>query len=263
MGCDIHLFIEKKDEGGKWQVFDYKAEFANGTYDDGSRKLDYEGLFDSPFYAGRNYNLFAILADVRNGSGFAGCDTGDGFNPIAAPKGLPEDVTPEVKAESDGWDIDGHSHSYFTVAELKAYNWQQTTKHRGWVDAWNFEVWRREGKPNGWSGGISGSSIEHVSNQFLARLIDSGDIQWEGEEPTKTSWEGRSYSTPLGRSMAKVGFPTGTLGADIAKGQKYYTLVEWEETYAESAEHFLNKTLPALEELGSADDVRIVFWFDN
>src|SRR5215469_11787636 len=34
-------------------------------------------------YGWRNYDLFAILAGVRNGSGFGGCDTGDPVVPIA------------------------------------------------------------------------------------------------------------------------------------------------------------------------------------
>ena len=47
--------------------------------------------------------LFAILAGVRNGYGFAGCDTGDGFRPIAPPRGLPGDVSPEVAEEARRW----------------------------------------------------------------------------------------------------------------------------------------------------------------
>ena len=44
-------------------------------------------------YGDRNYNLFAILANVRNGTAFAGCKTGEGFNPISNPKGVPSDAS--------------------------------------------------------------------------------------------------------------------------------------------------------------------------
>ncbi len=255
MGCDIHFYVEKKD-GDQWVSAD---NWTDDKYEPGTLSIDY----DDRFYNGRNYNLFAILADVRNGVGFAGCDTGDAFVPIASPRGLPSDVSPQIQRESGEYGSHGHSHSYFTVAELKAYDWAQSTKHRGWVDAWNFEVWRTEGKPHNWSGGVSGPSIEHVSNQEVARLIDSGDLHWTSEPPDKNSWDHRTYTLPLSRSMQSVGFPTGTLGADIAKGRQYYTLVEWEEPYSVSANEFLTETLPKLEALGSPDDVRIVFWFDN
>ncbi len=86
-----------------------------------------EGILSDQPYHGRNYDLFAILANVRNGRGFAGIKTGEGFNPISEPKGLPEDVSPEVKQSSDDWDVDGHSHSWHTVADLINYNWHQET----------------------------------------------------------------------------------------------------------------------------------------
>ena len=40
----------------------------------------------------RNYNTFAMLANVRNGRGFAGCWTSTGFPVIHEPRGLPEDL---------------------------------------------------------------------------------------------------------------------------------------------------------------------------
>lgn len=87
-----------------------------------------------------------MLANVRNGVGFAGCDTGDGFTPISEPRGLPEDVTAEVKEASDRWGVDGHSHSWVILAELLAYDWQgQRTKLRGWVSGSDFRLWKESG----------------------------------------------------------------------------------------------------------------------
>lgn len=39
----------------------------------------------------RHYQLFAVLAGVRNGYGFAGTPTGEAVTPIAKPRGLPKD----------------------------------------------------------------------------------------------------------------------------------------------------------------------------
>jgi hypothetical protein len=161
MGCDIHLYVEKKVDGnwvavkGKNPRIEMYREWAKRAIEredleyakrmetqalkieNGSAEKeeedDYDKAYDAPqvlegwAYDGRNYDLFAILADVRNGRGFAGFYTGEGFNPISDAKGLPEDVSSEVKAESDRWDCDGHSHSYFNLKELVYYDWEQTT----------------------------------------------------------------------------------------------------------------------------------------
>lgn len=64
-------------------------------------------------YGDRWYALFNLLAGVR------GHD--ESLEPISYPKGLPKDVNPYIKKESDDWDTDGHSHSWLTLGELKRY----------------------------------------------------------------------------------------------------------------------------------------------
>jgi len=54
MGCDIHLFVEKRTNG-KWECLN---ELEN---DDGYLSTPYE----KEIYHERNYSLFALLADVR------------------------------------------------------------------------------------------------------------------------------------------------------------------------------------------------------
>jgi len=78
MGCDIHLFLERK-VGNKWVMV---------------KELD------SPA-DNRNYARFSALAGVR----------GDG----PAPKGLPLDISDSVKLHVDDWEGDGHSHSWETI----------------------------------------------------------------------------------------------------------------------------------------------------
>ncbi len=239
MGCDIHIYVEKKHvhyktkkpvwiNADKWTVNPdnalYQEEGANRFH------IDYHDAI----YSGRNYDLFSILADVRNGYGFAGCDTGDGFNPIAMPKGLPDDVSPEVKELSDDWGCDGHSHSFFTLKELLDYNWQQATTHRGWVDEETYKQFKETGNPYPSSGGVSGHMVMHLSNDEMDRLIG------------------------------------GTLTREA--GKHYYTQIQWQETYAECCKEFIEKTIPKLKELAKIspykedidpESVRIVFWFDN
>ena len=95
MGCDIHIFLERKNNDNCWlDSMIYKNDNRYGH--------KFMPLSDYP----RNYTLFATLAGVR------------GDEPIAYPKGIPEDCSPEYKKLCDDWDGDGHSHSYFTLSEL-------------------------------------------------------------------------------------------------------------------------------------------------
>lgn len=244
MGCDIHIYTEIKKDNA-WQTIKthngYKddlrsyLEKAKNNSDEKNVKyyierleeeedFVYEGIYD-----GRNYDLFGILADVRNGRGFAGCDTGNGFIPISQPKGLPIDVSEKVQEESDNWDCDGHSHTYFSLQELLDYDWNRTTEKRGWVSKQEYKTFLKNGAPDGWSGGIDGGCVVHISNEEMENRI-SNDIQDE----TKC----------------------------------YYTLIEWCTLYSESASCFYTDTIPKLKAIAEAnnisyDDVRIIFWFDN
>lgn len=104
MGCDIHLFAEIR-RNGKWEEVD-KAP--SGSVDDEPIR----GYGDS-FYVGRNYDLFTLLANVRN--------YGRGIDPISVPRGAPADVSPTIGKVIEDWNGDGHSHSHFTLNELMTY----------------------------------------------------------------------------------------------------------------------------------------------
>lgn len=104
MGCDIHMYVEKK-VNDEWKPVKGPNPYY-GKYDWEKEKTRYANWI----YTGRNYDLFSLLADVRN----------DGnYKPISEPKGLPKDVSGTIKHESDKWGWDAHSHSYFTLKELK------------------------------------------------------------------------------------------------------------------------------------------------
>jgi len=220
MGCDIHFFVEKFD-GKKWVSVD---KWRPCKYEPSVMTIPR----DKRFYTDRNYRLFAMLADVRNGWGAAGVVTGAGVKPISIPRGLPADVSPEIRAASNEHGIGGHSHSWLMLSELKAYDWHgQITRLRGVVDPEQYTVFKAEGKPREWSGGVIGYGVRYVSNNTMDKII-AGKIQPRNEV-------------------------------------EYYTEVWWEETYAHCAGSFLTETMPKLEALskGHDDSVRVVFFFDN
>lgn len=100
MGTDIHMAVEVRKDG----VWQNVTPFRNGYSP------------EPEYYEDRNYDLFAILADVRNRYGFV---------PLDQPRGIPSDASDDVRR----WCEDGdHSHSYCTVAELLTYDWTRIVK---------------------------------------------------------------------------------------------------------------------------------------
>lgn len=250
MGCDIHEYVEKRVDG-VWTLVAPKlvedredmehlphglvSRYPGKIVDTHAEVLaelgSYEERRESPFHIGRNYDLFAMLAGVRNGRGFAGCKTGEGFVPIAEPKGVPEDASPGYAWEAERWDCDGHSHSWLTVAELLAYDWDQRTERSGVIGSAQFARFLRDRKPSSWSGDVWGRNIRHVSNEEMA--------------------------------AAAKGVSPATDGEYENNADGLVTRVNWGVTYRECAGEFLTKTLPALQALGAPDDVRLCFFFDN
>lgn len=82
MGCDIHAFMEIK----------IKEEW-HGVETD----------------IGRNYDLFALMAGVRNY---------DNVEPVHAPRGFPDDASVITRLEYSGWEEDCHSASWLTYDEV-------------------------------------------------------------------------------------------------------------------------------------------------
>ncbi|MGV8026223.1 MAG: hypothetical protein AB2L18_06690 [Anaerolineaceae bacterium] len=147
MGTDIHLAAEYYKDGC-WHLSN--VELPND----------------------RNYRAFAILANVRNGCTFAGFDTGDFIIPISDPRGLPDDMSEELRAlldseeEEPDWQSDeeqltsflndeqqehlwlgDHSFSWVTLQELMNYDLDQPVTLRGMVSPEAAQRWQEYGEP--------------------------------------------------------------------------------------------------------------------
>lgn len=95
MGTDIHSVIQVQADGA-WRT-----------------------VAQRPGKDDRNYDTFAVYADVRNGVGFAGISTGEGWTPIAQPRGLPPDFEVWRESHHGTW-MGDHSYSWLTLAEIEA-----------------------------------------------------------------------------------------------------------------------------------------------
>lgn len=100
MGCDIHIYLEKNVEGN-WHCIDY---FKLSPYTNEYRVV--------PVVYERDYQLFALLAGVENRYE---------VEPIAPPKGLPENISSVVEHEFQIWKGDAHDCSWLSVKELFTY----------------------------------------------------------------------------------------------------------------------------------------------
>lgn len=264
MGCDIHLYAEVK-ENGKWRsitveerlnnfpepwmlaryrkdlelaknnpegLLEQEAEWRTNTERDWNQEKGPDGKYPwkkntaVQIEGDRNYDVFGMLANVRNGYGFAGVETGDGFEPISEPRGLPKDVCKEILGESDSWDGDGHSHSWLTVQELKEYFAKERNAVKsGVVDVAGYMQHKEKGQPDSWCGDTSGPGIIKVTPTEMDRIC---------------------------RGKVK-----------LAEGLRPYTRVRWNVDYKKAAGTFYTETLASLSKLGNPENVRIVFWFDN
>jgi hypothetical protein len=117
MGCDIHLYVEKKEYGyGEdsnkfvWVSLDKWTE--QGEYGNIYLDVNHKDML----YRDRNYNLFCALSGA----------TLHRFNNVPKylePKGLPSDCSKLISDVIKHWEGDGHSHSYLTLKELKEFDW--------------------------------------------------------------------------------------------------------------------------------------------
>lgn len=144
----------------------------------------------------RHYQLFAVLAGVRNGTGFAGIKTGEPVTPISVPRGYPEDFSVEDDDHIVGhlehidpgrrkyrigkWLEPGenplklwmgdHNHSWLTAEEMLAwYESAPTVIQTGILDRAVYESWDKKSAPDSYCGGISGPSVVLINDNHRER----------------------------------------------------------------------------------------------
>lgn len=238
MGCDIHMNVEVL-ESGEWRRLSTSTPQKRGDPEPSgdNRRARFEWEWGEsleadgaliPLWDWRSYDTFAMLANVRNGYGFAGVRTGGGFVPISEPRGIPDNASDEVKSESEQWGCDGHSHSWLLVEEVLDYDLDgQHTTVAGFVTLPEFKQWKESGEklPPSWCGGISGAGVVHVSQDRMARLASSEEAQEEGI----------TYAAPF----------------------------EVEVSYRDRIAEGLLTMCQGLRDKYGDGSARLVFWFDN
>ena len=174
MGTDIHYDFQKKvkkDDREVWEII---------TIDDES--------YESPHYIPRNYLLFSVLADVRNGVGVAGVLTYKPVVPISEPRGLPDDLSRDEDGKdtsregwcfnesSEDWRYGDHSCSHLSSEEILDYFKEEAvTTRTGIIGRSQYLNWDRVSQPFSWAGGVWSQDVkvlEPVDGNYPETLAD-------------------------------------------------------------------------------------------
>lgn len=250
MGCDIHLFVEVRKDG-KWEAIkdvdeaslrqaQENLEYFKRYGDDempGYTEMDFIECIEQEskpkymfLYNGRNYDLFSMLADVRNGY----VSNGNTYmiTPIDDPRGVPSDASDAYKEYVDEWGVDGHSHSYFTLTELDTPYWLGTERFGGYVMPESFKAYMEQR-----NFGYHISTVPPVVDKERATVISNEEME---------AYVTSDKYDPFRRNLM--------------------TFVEWDMPRFKLDSYFYNEVLGYLRKLGEdygSDNVRIVFFFDN
>ena len=253
MGTDIHIKVEAKHNGAwndvsdkamplrakAYKIWDNHPDFEIISQEE-KNKITREFFNQSP--EGRNYTVFALLADVRNGFGFAGCEI---FKPLKhfPLRGLPAEAYEEME-DSEWYNGGYHSFNHFTYEELiKSDLWEQPVNEKGYIqiDVFLKYLKAKETNPNttpeSYCGDSWGSGIEKIGSRDIRKKMFEGSLeQWIKEKEEQ----------------------------DI----KVYVKHDWEDRTClqDSAfYHWLKSDAMKnlVEESGGSDDVRIIVSFDS
>lgn len=110
MGCDIHLYVERRDAGGAWELVG-----TDENYPSGDRRRTPDDAY--PYYAAvkassdRNYALFGLLSGVRRDPPPSG---------QLAHDEQPSDLSPATLAYFSSWGPDAHTPGWCSLPELVA-----------------------------------------------------------------------------------------------------------------------------------------------
>lgn len=236
MGCDIHLYTEKRTAPGQpWELFRVyypcrwcvSGRSSVDVLDDG-HCFACKNTKKQHGYDEQNYDVFAQLAGVRNENN---------IEPIAEPRGWPGDVSPDLRKfarhvtkhgwnkrthklcqelyEKHGTTPGEHSHSWLSLRELQYYDRHKVAEHSGIISIEAFRTW--DGKePMTYCRGIGGAHTKLLTTEQARRGDD---------------------------------------GTHVA--------VEWQSTAEEDGGFFWKTFVPLLAEHGDPDNIRIVFGFDS
>jgi hypothetical protein len=117
MGTDIQMFVECRDLD-KWHLA--SPMFQNPSYSP-TDALSYPPSFPKTVYDERNYDLYDLL------TGRFRAHLIEGFGASIGVRGLPVDVSPEIREWYDFFGVYAEHASWLLLSEVLAFPWEKPT----------------------------------------------------------------------------------------------------------------------------------------
>ena len=238
MGTDIDLYVEKRNANGEWELLFPSTDMAEQLHGEFGKDQEYgpTNMSGWAWFSGRNYELFALLAGVRNRFEFT--------SPWKH-RGMPEDS--QLK-DNDSARY-GHSISHVTLQELLDFDWTTGISKSGWMGIYGFKFWLDHGRKEwtSYSQGVGGPNIVKISNEEMEALFKDGTLV-EKHDPNERDPEHMVWTN-----------------ADEEDQRCFQTFCEWTEPMSQACGTFVIRTLPALKEFTKGTDpadIRLTYWFD-
>lgn len=183
MGADIHYIFQAKKLTGEWETLDLDT----GYHFD--REGDYKSMCGE-YHLDRHYLLFAVLAGVRNGFGFAGAYRHEPLVPIAQGRGLPNGIKSKWIDDDyslpygfdDGMlpdekhDLGEHSFNWLLGSEIMEWFSVDRIIHiRGVITRSEYAEWDRVSELNSYCSDVYGNGLrvyDEVEEILPFRMVE-------------------------------------------------------------------------------------------
>jgi hypothetical protein len=196
---------------------------------------EWTSMGDKDIDVGRDYDMFALLANVRNY---------DNVKPFdGADRGLPDDVSPAMEKICEGWGVDGHSHTWYGLKELLEMDWD--TKGEA----------------------LSSGVIPLDTPETIGTMETY--VEW-----VKTPFDERKSPKSYCRSVYAINAKTISeeeaqkiLSGETPRNPEtiYYVQAQWRQSNADLAGFFYGTIMPKLNAYSGfhPENFRFVMFFDN
>lgn len=234
MGFDIVFYVERRCNG-TWESADKWTPSEEWEIEEGAPPLGV--AIEDRYYNTRDYEMFSILANVRQSVGLVSKKDGGRLQYISLPKGFPLDASPNVAAWIRALKAEHViSPSWLSLAELLNFDWERrVTLH-----------------------------FQMQGEDYLKMLNNEVCFQGRGH------WRGAMSEKRAKRKLSSKFNSTPEEAASLLRTKKA-TMPKWllkrsintteNVTYGDVAFWFRKNVMERMAELGDPEDVRCVFYF--
>lgn len=226
MGSDIHLFAEKRNPiNNMWEIIP-AYQLVKCWRCDGKSTTICHVCNNQPKYTGFRLHVGRNLTLFS----ILADIKNPGFTYISKPIGFPDNASDMLNYEHDMWMENGHNFSYLTAEMALDFDWDQFIEETGLIQAEEYVKWQERG--------------------------------YKGRPEDYYDWLPSSKQTVVEICNKKMEDLVKTHKPKSNELKKYVTRINWNTTYKEMCENFLEIVNSACR-YTNPKDVRFIFWFEG